>query len=196
MEKPDFEIEQFWLGLKNSMINFYINKIIKRPIKDWSNRLNLLQKQEKYNEIEMNIRNYISLYGIDLIRIDDCYHFGILKTNIKRWNKISKQYGFNIKENKMYYNLIFLLIDIYDTLKKKLNKDEFYIFFSQIELLIMYEDFNYLIEICIKYKISSVLDKLNDYINIYNFISKKYNITFDNNYTGRKLMNYITSQLS
>ena len=84
MEKPDFEIEQFWLGLKDSMINFYFDKIIKRPIFNWSNKLNLLQKEEKYNEIEMNIRNYISLYGIDLMRKNDSYHFGILKTNIKK----------------------------------------------------------------------------------------------------------------
>ena len=60
----------------------------------------------------------------------------------------------------------------------------------------MYEDFNYLIEICIKYNIPSVLDKLNDYINIYSFISEKYNITFDNKYIGRKLMNYIYNNIT
>ena len=59
MDKPDYEIEKFWYGLKNSMNNFYKNKVLKRPISKWSDYLNEFQKKEKYEDIEINIRNYI-----------------------------------------------------------------------------------------------------------------------------------------
>lgn len=190
MNKPDFEIEQFWFGLKASMINFYdtLQNSINRPINKWSDNLNNLQKREKYDDIEKNIRNYISLYGIDVMRNRNIYHLSILKTNIKRWNIISKQFNFNKNDSKKYFNIIFLLLDIYETLFNKLNNDEFICFSNEIELLIMYEDFNYLIEVCIKHKLESILDKLSNYIDLIKVINNKYNLDIKNNYSGRKLL--------
>ena len=46
---PDYEIEQYWFGLKQSMINFYHDKKINRPIELWSENLNELQKNKQYN---------------------------------------------------------------------------------------------------------------------------------------------------
>ena len=191
MEKPDYEIEQFWLGLKDSMINFYTNKTLKRPIHKWSKYLNILQKKEKYEDIEINIRNYISLYGIDLMRHMDFYHFGILKTNIKRWNNISYHYGFNNEESKKYYNIIFLLIDIYEKLYNKLSEDDFTEFSTEIELLIIYEDFNSLIDICVKYKLESIIDKLSNYIDVLKILNTKYNLNLKHYISGKKLFKLI-----
>ena len=190
MEKPDFEIEQFWFGLKASMINFYdtLDNSINRPINNWSYNLNNLQKKEKYNDIEKNIRNYISLFGIDVMRNRNLYHLNILRTNIKRWNNISKQFNFNKNDSKKYFNIIFFLLDIYESLYSKLNNDEFICFSNEIELLIMYEDFDYLIEICIKHKMESILDKLSNYIDLIKVINNKYNLDIKNNYSGRKLL--------
>lgn len=190
MNKPDFEIEQFWFGLKASMINFYdtLHNSINRPINNWSDNLNNLQKKEKYDEIEKNIRNYISLYGIDVMRNRNIYHLNILKTNIKRWNIISKQFNFNKNDSKKYFNIIFLLLDIYQTLYNKLSNDELVCFSNEIELLIMYEDFNYLIEVCIKHKLESILDKLGNYIDLIKVINNKYNLDIKNNYSGKKLL--------
>ena len=192
MNKPDFEIERFWFGLKASMINFYntLYNSINRPINNWSNNLNNLQKKEKYDEIEKNIRNYISLYGIDVMRNRNLYHLNILKTNIKRWNIISKEFNFNNNEKdfKKYFNIIFLILDIYEILFKKLSEQEMECFSNEIELLIMYEDFNYLIEVCIKYKLESILDKLSNYIDLIKVINNKYNLDIKNNYSGRKLL--------
>ena len=50
------------------MINFYSETKINRPLNLWSNNLNELQKEKQYNKIEENIRDYISLYAIDLIK--------------------------------------------------------------------------------------------------------------------------------
>ena len=191
MNKPDYNIEQFWLGLKNSMINFYYKKIIKRPILKWSDNLNELQKVEKYDDIEKNIRNYISLYGIDLMRYMDFYHLNILKTNIKRWNNISNRYGFNKEETKKYYNIIFLLIDIYEKLYNTLSENDFTEFSTEIELLIIYEDFNSLIDICVKYKLESIIDKLSNYIDVLKILNTKYNLNLKHILSGRKLFKLI-----
>ena len=70
----DQKIEEFWLGLKTSMLNFYNNCVIKRPIDTWSNNLNVFQKHKNYSSIEKHIINYISLYALDLMRFHDEYH--------------------------------------------------------------------------------------------------------------------------
>ena len=123
---PDHEIEQFWYSFKKSMENFYYslnNNIgLDRPIKIWSNNLNCLQKEKKYEEIENYIIEYISLYAIDIMRKGDNYNGRILFTNIKRWNKLSKKYKIGINENNginvNYYNIVFLLFDIYIIMTK------------------------------------------------------------------------------
>ena len=191
MDKPDYNIEQFWFGFKDSMSNFYYQKNLKRPINKWSNDLNKLQKEEKYQDIEKNIRNYISLYGIDVMRHIDFYHFGILKTNIKRWNNISNYYNFNKEETKKYYNIIFLLIDIYKKLYDNISENDFIEFSTEIELLIINEDFNSLIDICVKYKLDSIIDKLSNYIDVLKIINNKFNLKIKYNMSGKKILKII-----
>ena len=53
----DYEIEHFWLGLKSSMINFYKNKNLNRPIQLWSNHLNSLQEAKLYDKIYFTLCN-------------------------------------------------------------------------------------------------------------------------------------------
>lgn len=194
MNKPDYEIEKFWYGLKNSMINFYRNKNIKRPINNWSNKLNILQSKEQYEEIEENIRNYISLYGIDVMRHMEIYHLNILKTNIKRWNVISTQFGFVKLNSKKYYNIIFLLIDIYEKLYDKLITKDLIVFASEIEILLINEDFNYLIDLSVRYKLISIIDKLGYYIDIIDIINKKYNLNITGNVSGKKILKLIPKE--
>lgn len=191
MDKPDYNIEQFWFGFKDSMSNFYYDKKLRRPINKWSNDLNKLQREEKYQDIEKNIRNYISLYGIDVMRHIDFYNFGILKTNIKRWNNISNYYNFNKEETKKYYNIIFLLIDIYKKLYDNISENDFIEFSTEIELLIINEDFNSLIDICVKYKLDSIIDKLSNYIDVLKIINNKFNLKIKYNMSGKKLLKFI-----
>ena len=115
--KPDYYIETFWLDFKVTMYNFYSQNNIKfcRPIDLWSNQLNILQKKEEYNLIQDKIRNFMSLYAIDLMKYNNLYHTGILVTNISRWDKISVKYNFE-KSNSKYHNIIFLLLDIYNSI--------------------------------------------------------------------------------
>jgi hypothetical protein len=172
--KPiDYEIEQFWLGLKKSMMNFYdgyykvSNISIKRPIDKWSNELNLLQKEQKYDEIESSIIKKITLYAMDLLRYNDSYNIRILTSNIRRWDNISRKYKFyerfyNGKNTELKpCNIVFILVDIYNLLKKK-NVDNAGLF-DDIEIYILFKDFRYLIKFCIDNRIHSVIDKLLNY---------------------------------
>lgn len=198
-ENPDAEIEAFWLQLKTSMINFYEkNENIRRPISYWSSVLNNYQKNQNYEKIEEYIKKYISLYAIDLLRSISDYHIQILITNICRWNKLSRKFTFSTKE-KNYANFIFVLLDIYKSLLRlKLSNSERITIkeiYANFELIILYQDYNQLIDYAISYKKPNILDKLIDYEStIYDTIINDYGISIAKNVImkGDKLLKLIT----
>ena len=159
----DYEIEQFWFVFKNSMNNFYKDQNVNRPIKFWSDNLNYLQSKKKYEEIEHCITKYISLYALDLMRIDSGYNISILNTNIKRWDKISEKYKI-FSSRKSYNkgcNLITTLLDIYKILS---SKGKIYRkMFDEVELYIIFGDFSDLLKFSKEHEIPSIIDKLLNY---------------------------------
>jgi len=187
--KPDFFIETFWLDLKRSMVNFYKYYNLKRPINIWSNKLNLLQKDKKYDDIEKNIRDFISLYAIDVIRKRESYHMGILITNIKRWNKLSAKYNFCNDEKIKYFNVIFLFIDLFENINS-LDEPFKSEIFDQIELFILYNDLSIIIKYAINNKKCNILDKIREFTNLNKIIKKIYNIDLPENISGKKMLKY------
>lgn len=159
----DYDIEQFWIGFKVSMNNFYNKYNIKRPIDQWSDYLNILQKKQDYESIEESIVKYISLYSIDLMRAHNEYHINILNTNIKRWDKICNKSKIFVKRRNYNNgcNLIITLLDIYTILsnKNKVCKE----IFDELELFIFFHDFRSLIIYAKEQKIPSIIDKLLKY---------------------------------
>ncbi len=132
---PDYFIEEFWYGFKNSMVNFY--QYIKKNydhIIVWSDNLNKLKSLKNYNQIESTVRDYITLYSFDLIKYSNTnYHDEILITNIKRWNKISTKFVcvFNFYNKKTNTksptdSKILLLFKIYLEIKKDMAFDLLY----------------------------------------------------------------------
>jgi hypothetical protein len=105
---PDYYIEQFWLGFKQSMINS--NTINNNIIICWSAELNKLKQLKQYNDIEFNIRNYMTIYAFSIMENNIIYHAHILDTNIKRWNNISNLFNF-IQSN--YHNNLFVIFSLY-----------------------------------------------------------------------------------
>ena len=196
-DDPDYEIEMYWLSLKKSMMNVYETTKIFRPIYVWSDKLNHLKKEKKYGEIEKHIIDYISLFALDLFRIQDNYQLQILITNIKRWNKIAKKYTFSSNKTD-YHNFIYVLLDIYSNLSKT-NLEINYLF-TQVELYLLNKDYNELIEFSIKYNKPNVLDKLLKYdISIYDELIRRYNLPNEVKsckYSGKKLFNLINSNNS
>lgn len=166
-EAPDHHIEHFWLSFKQSMSNFYglkENAVMKRPIKRWSDNLNLLQGQHRYADIEEKIMQYISLYAMDLLKVCNHYYINILMTNIKRWNKIANTFKceFERKDTKKYYNCVFMLIDVcYSLLESKTEGVKE--LFEEYELCILNHDYSTLINYAVKHNKIGMLDKLLKY---------------------------------
>ena len=174
-ENPDKLIEEFWLQFKKSMINYYKTSKL-RPIEKWSNKLNYYQSKKNYIEIEKHILNYISLYAIDLMRNDTNYHMNILVTNIKRWKKVLVNYDSIIIKNE-YYNIIFLLIDIYKSIMYNDVDECRKTIFSQLELILLYKDFTELVKFAVDHKKPSILDKIKKFCDIDSILLEYYNIT-------------------
>ena len=198
MNNPDKEIEEFWLGFKQSMINFYKeNDNLKRPIHYWCNVLNAYKAKQNYEKIEENIKKYISLYAIDLLRTNNRYNINILNSNISRWNKLSNKYAFSTKE-KSYCNFIFVLLDIYKSInrsslnnKKQININEI---FGQFDLMLLYQDYSPLTKFAVINKKPNILDKLFEFDEtIYEIFIKEFNLDVPKKckIKGQKLMKLI-----
>lgn len=171
----DYELEEFYTNFKQSMKNFYSDHTFKRPLDEWSHKLNNLKKNKKYSDIQGCIINIISLYAIDLMRIGDTYNCGILITNIKRFNRITIK-NTVLKKIDFNSNLVFLLLNIFTYLCKKGDSNVTKLF-NQIELYLIYEDFTDLIEYSIDNNCLSILDKLFAYSSsIFEKAKKMYNI--------------------
>ena len=56
----DQEMEQFYIRFRDSMKNFYSKHSFTRPLKEWSEKLNILQREGKYVEIRNTIIKIIS----------------------------------------------------------------------------------------------------------------------------------------
>ena len=181
-KKPiDYELEQFYLSFKQSMINFYKLHTMKRPIEQWSIRLNILQTKKKYTDLQKLIVKIISLYAIDIIRTCDVYAAGILETNIKRFNRVSKNTMkdgvYTIELIEFNDNIVFLLFNIFKTAIKNDTIDDLKPLFIQVELYLLYEDYTPLIEFAMKNNKLNILDKLFKYSPlIYRFSLDLYNI--------------------
>jgi hypothetical protein len=188
----DHEIEQFWLSFKQSMENFYgitEHRILRRPIQQWSDTLNALQKTRKYAEIEESIKHYISLYAMDLIRCCNHYHMNILTTNIKRWNKVAANHKcLQEEDKKTYFNCVFMLLDVCYMLLEQGNADVKELF-SQYELYILNHDYSQLIKYAVENNKVGMLEKLMKY-DYYGTLDV---LGVDNqvNYSAKKLMSIL-----
>lgn len=194
----DFELEEFYLGFKQSMINFYTNHTFKRPIDDWSARLNKLQGFKNYYEIHKLITKIISLYAIDLMRVCDYYNAGILDTNIKRFNRITINIQ-NLEKINYDTNIVFVLFNIFKSLYKTQSNEEMKKLFNQVELYLIYEDYTKLITYSVKHNKMSILDKLFKFsnesllqaMNIYNIVVDDIFINENTAISGKKFVDLI-----
>jgi hypothetical protein len=137
---PDYQIEDFWYGLKNSMKNFYKKTNLKSDrIEKMSNILNEYKKEKKYEMIEEKIKDYISDYAFDIMKYDkfeNSFDSNILMCNIRRWKNISNKFHFgNSKKNQ----IILDLFEAYNNIKIKNNKELIPILelFLDVEVLII-----------------------------------------------------------
>lgn len=170
-DDPDYIVERFWYGFKQSMINFYV--IIMKDysyINTWSDVLNKMKQNKEYNMIELKIREYMSHYAFDLIKYNDIisyYHDDILISNMKRWNYISTNYNFN---SCIIYSRILIVFMIYLEIKKIKNY-KFLESLESIENILDTNNFDEFIIFALKNSKSKILELLQKMPN-YNLISR------------------------
>lgn len=198
---PDYHIEMFWLGFKQSMINLYQHINIKYDhIQKWSDTLNRLKANKEYIEIEKNIRDHISHYVFDMII--SIYHHGMLSyhadiliTNLKRWNHISIMFNF---KNTFYSKILIIFmicleikkLDKYEIIEKIFLKENIQVSDILTNNNIIYTFIDFAI-INNKPKILNLLKKI-PYYNIMDDIRKLYpNIIFYDNMKTTKLIKHI-----
>ena len=190
---PDFEIEEFWYGFKQSMINYYQyiykkEKIIE--IKEWSKNLNILQSEKRYEDIEINIQKYIINYAFDLIKNKAEYYPNILLSNIKRWNKISNKYNFNNIENEKY-NILYKLFNIYNKIIQRDSIYEYIDIVKDFEIDYKKETFINLLIFGIKNNEASVVEFSRKFLNIKEMVKNKFDIEINNNLSTIKLLKLV-----
>lgn len=156
---PDYHIELFWYGFKTSMYNFYNTYHLPyEHIQKWSDNLNKLKKNKKYNEIERDIRDYMAHYSFDLTKQPKSnYYDQILISNIKRWDKISNTYKFKSCQK---YNKIILLFYIYNEIKQDCDVINFQEQIKDIDYTISTNDFDSIIHYAVLLNKSKILEKL------------------------------------
>jgi hypothetical protein len=189
--KPDKEIEIFWIGFKQSIINFNAIYKINIPIELWSTILNWYQSKRDYNNIKKNIHIFISYYCIYIFNNVNSYHTSILWTNVKRWGKISDEYIFD-KDAPYYFGVYHLFIDVFRVILLH-DKDftEIFDFYKKISEDIKEDDIFTLIDLSIKYKLGNIIDKINTYKNINKYIEEKYLIIIPKKMSGKKILKKI-----
>jgi hypothetical protein len=196
---PDHDIECFWMAFKKSMTNFYALKSLPpRDIEAWSASLNQLQAAGKYSKIEKQIYNYITLYGLDLLRSGSRYYLGILISNIRRWDKIAASH--KILQSSHEDNIVTILLEVAASFIK--SGQEFDGLFNDLELYMIYEDYTRLVTYAIKHRKSVIFDRLIkfNYLAVGTALSEitghDYNEFLSVNISGKKLLEKINTMHS
>jgi hypothetical protein len=87
----DTEFENFWFTLKRNMLNYYNDE---KKINEWSKILNALKEQREYQEIQIQILQYLCVMATDLVYNFNSRIADIFFVNLKRWYKIISKNNF------------------------------------------------------------------------------------------------------
>lgn len=98
VNNPDYDMEFFWYGFKNLIKNYYQNVedngyIFSKEIDNFSELLNVLQKEKKYSEIYNNIYMFLKKFLKASFKTLVNYSNGVscyLFTWLKRYHKIKE----------------------------------------------------------------------------------------------------------
>jgi hypothetical protein len=199
IKKEDYEIEQYWLQFKQSMINFYEElQIPSRPIQQWSFELNAFQKKQEYHMIEKYIQMYHILYMIDVIRHHHIYHARILETNVRRWNhlctihyQILQQAPTSIHQHhhKIYVIFqFFLKLSDYKELIPPSSQQMIDTMYEQVEMYLLYDHFIPLVHIALSLQKPSLLDLLRSVYPVEEYLRETYHLVFHPSTGSDKLL--------
>lgn len=170
-DKPDNKLEFFWLTFKDSIKN-YLNVDEYNEMVKLSDKLNLLQKEEKYVEIEEYIKSHIERIGYSMMALRNTYKLSHLETNIKRWCNLSGKDIYS--KSNTFYCLLLIYLNLHKANKNKQEDvEKMFKCISDFSVnrnndLLLTE----LMNLSIKNKMYGNIDKLRNIIDIELFIDK------------------------
>lgn len=188
-DNPDKEIEFFWCNFKDNVYEF-LSEEDKYEITNLSQKLNLLQKDKKYEQIEIYIHKHIEKIGFKIIENNDYYKANHLDTNIKRWKKISLN-DIYCKKN-VFFCIFKIFLFINNKTSRALEKNYQYIL-QIIKKYAIQRDEKYLIELmnfAIKKELLAIIDKLRTIISLKDFLNDKL-LNFDDKMKAKKLIKFL-----
>lgn len=169
-DKPDCKLEFFWLTFKDS-IKGYLNEFELLELAEVSSRLNDLQREAKYEEIQEYIKSHIERIGYGMMATKNTYKLSHLETNLRRWNKLT---GNDIyPANNTFYCLLLVYLNLQKANKNK-QDDVDKMFKCIADYSCNTSDPSYLIELMnlsIENKMYGNIDKLRNILDIGAFIN-------------------------
>lgn len=190
--EPDKDIEVFWIDLKHSIEIFSKKNNLNIPTDCWSSILNSHQLKKEYSNIKKYIQTFLYSYFLYIFKVRDSYNTSILWKNIKKWQKINSSSKIILDDNQYYYDISYLLLDIYKSLlNHNCDITEFYDFFRKVDENLEKKDTFTLLDLCIKKKQAYLIDKFKEYINVKEFVKNNYNININNSDDGIKIIKTI-----
>ena len=196
MSLPDKDIEEFWMTFKCCLKNVFKEYNTDIDIDSFSNILNTYQKEEKYDMIEYTIHTFmcrlIYIMCKNFMKTSHyIYYLGIIVTNFNRWGKIRLKYKFF--KNTIYNENIYYILSC--CLKHNIRNNKYIsikkIFFKNIDHIIANNDYNSIIDYAIAIKNYNILDTINKYYDVINYINNKYLIKLPKYMSGKKILKKI-----
>jgi hypothetical protein len=168
-DKPDCKLEFFWLTFKDS-IKGYLTESELIELAEVSCRLNDLQREERYEEIQEYIKSHIEHIGYGMMATKNTYKLSHLETNLKRWNKLT---GNDIyPSNNTFYCILLVYLNLHKANKNK-QEDVDKMFKCIADYSRNTSDPSHLIELMnlsIENKLYGNIDKLRNILDINAFI--------------------------
>lgn len=204
---PDKHIEYFWYGFKASISNFFAQHNLpdKLPLKEWSKRLNSLQKDKFYMEIEEAIYSYLERFGWYVIMYGSAYNAQIYSTNIKRWNKISNHYNWSNDSEPnifyVYFNIFYSLIKREKHFKRNEHLRQMLLIVRKYIDYSVYNLYSYkeeedsnidnlyiLLDQALEYREEYILDQIGKICDIWSYINRIYGLNIKKGTKGKKIL--------
>lgn len=201
-QNPDKHYEHFWISFKNSVRDVLPNEL-KTKIDTTSAYLNDLQKVKKYDDIIKEINSFLMLHANEIIVYTflngDRLH--LMRTNIRRWEKIDPKFKlnsieFHIAISVINYNSrsqnnekIYKVINEYFSACLKTNK-------YKSDLCTPDEHYNLGASLCnlvnaaIKEKAISLLENLQKHVDLKMYIKADKNMQNYNKISATKMIKF------
>lgn len=185
----DSEFEDFWFSLKANFLGFYKTETEKDKINNWSNILNSLKCEKRYNDIQNQILYYIYIVANDIFKNENNYYGNIFESNIKRWEKIVKKVNFLSNDSFNEYLLKLDKLKLQVRVYLKLIKDNKYYLFKE---LYFENNLKNILEYTLETEQIIIYELLEYYYNLDDYINNEFNVNIlENNFKNLKTLKKI-----